>query len=342
MVLVPSSQQLLVFDRTIADLCPDEIVDSDQWRDLTALPADLRDAIETFIEPAAEQPPAAERLMPRPAAPPRCWSAQVDRLTLHFAVDDAALAAMLTKLFPPAPAAIDGSSIQIAIRGDGAAASVIVDGECVLAMESADLAIGAISQAIVARLHTDTPLLATLHASAAALGDRGLVFAAPSGSGKSTLIAYLSQNGFDYLGDDLAALSQDGDLLPWPAAMSIKPGSWNLLRSFYPALDDAASQDVRGKRVRLLRPARPRSTPVPLRAILFPRYEAGAEPRLTPITPLETLARLVNDRVWIGYPLREDAIDRLLGLILRTPRHQLVYDQLEDAAALVGTQSGPM
>ena len=50
--------------------------------------------------------------------------------------------------------------------------------------------------------------LFSLHASAAALGDRVLVCAGTSGAGKSTLAVALAQAGWAFLADDMVFLSQ--------------------------------------------------------------------------------------------------------------------------------------
>jgi hypothetical protein len=296
------------------------------------MPADATEAITAIIADALDDPPPGTGDADRPAGAAQRWTARLGGLCLTFAVDDRELAAALASLFPAADpvAGADAMDIRLSRGPDGMI--LHIDGREVLRNDAAAIAIGAVSQAILTRLHPGRHLLATVHASAAARADAGFVFAAPSGSGKSTLVAYLARSGFDYLGDDLTAVTREGEILPWPAAMSIKQGSWRVLQPLYPELAAIGDARIGPKTVRHLPPRATIAAPVPLKAFLFPRYMAGAPTSLTAVPPLDALARLVNDRIWIGYPLREEAIDALLDLLARTPCHALDYGDLADAA----------
>jgi hypothetical protein len=53
---------------------------------------------------------------------------------------------------------------------------------------------------------------------------------------------------------------------------------------------------------------------------------------LTPISAFEAIERLLNDRIWLGYPITEHRIRALLAWINVTPAYTLVHGNVADAA----------
>ena len=199
--------------------------------------------------------------------------------------------------------------------------------------------VGGVCQAILEYLHPDVEWLAMVHGAAIARGDAGLVFPAASGSGKTTLVAHLAaQDGFTYLADDLVVLAApSGQIVPWPMPLSIKKGSWSLLSGSYPGLKDAPVYNTSRGEARLVIPSPSawKTAPVPVHGIVFPGYVAGAVARLTRITAFEAIERLLNDRIWLGYPMTEQRIRAFLAWIDATPAYTLVHGNLADAARLL-------
>jgi hypothetical protein len=196
--------------------------------------------------------------------------------------------------------------------------------------------VGGLCQAILEYLHPGIEWLAMLHGAAIARGDAGLVFPAASGSGKTTLVAHLAaQDGFTYLADDLVVLAApSGHIVPWPMPLSIKKGSWSLLSQSYPSLESAPIYDTSRGEARLLVPSSShwKTDPVPVHRIVFPRYIAGAVAKLTRVTAFEAIERLLNDRIWLGYPMTEHRIRAFLAWIDVTPAYTLVHGNVVDAA----------
>lgn len=193
-----------------------------------------------------------------------------------------------------------------------------------------------ICQAILEYLHPGLEWLAMMHGAAIARGDAGLVFPAASGSGKTTLVAHLAaQNGFTYLADDLIVLAApSGHIVPWPMPLSIKKGSWSLLAQSYPSLENAPTYNTARGEARLLIPSSSswKTDPVLVHRIIFPRYVAGAAAKLTRIPTFEVVERLLNDRIWLGYPMTEHRIRAFLAWIDVTPAYTLVHGDVADAA----------
>lgn len=196
--------------------------------------------------------------------------------------------------------------------------------------------VGGVCQAILEYLHPEVEWLAMVHGAAIARGDAGLVFPAASGSGKTTLVAHLAaQDGFTYLADDLVVLAApSGHIVPWPMPLSIKKGSWSLLSESYPSLKNAPIYNSSRGEARLLIPSSSnwKTDPVPVHGIVFPRYIAGAVAKLTRITAFEAIERLLNDRIWLGYPMTEHRIRAFLAWIDVTPAYTLVHGDVADAA----------
>ena len=69
---------------------------------------------------------------------------------------------------------------------------------------------------------------------AAAVGHKGIAILIPgaTGSGKSSLAAWLLANGFDYLTDEIAILTDAGTILGLPRALVIKPGAAESVQTF--------------------------------------------------------------------------------------------------------------
>ncbi|MCL4820871.1 MAG: hypothetical protein KJ067_17155 [Vicinamibacteria bacterium] len=99
-----------------------------------------------------------------------------------------------------------------------------------------------------------------VHAGVVAIGGGAVVFPGSTRAGKTTLTRALLERGARYLSDDYAVFDEEGQVVPWPEALSIRePG------------------EVRGRKQPLaahgIVPAR---RPVPVRAVVLTRYQAGA------------------------------------------------------------------
>jgi hypothetical protein len=176
--------------------------------------------------------------------------------------------------------------------------------------------------------------LGILHASAVAAGGRCLLFPGARGSGKSTLAAALVAAGADFVTDDYAPLEQaTWRVWPVPYAPGIKRGSWRPLRQLYPDLYALPVHRLAGQQIRYLQldPARmaPLDCGVPVAALVFPRYQAGARLEQQRLTAPEALAGLCHARSLLE---REpDVFAETLRWVEAVPAHRLVYGDLDCA-----------
>lgn len=149
------------------------------------------------------------------------------------------------------------------------------------------------------------------HAGAVAAAEGGVLLAGVSGSGKSTLVAGLVAHGFSYFSDEVAALDRATlRLHPFGRALCLKEGSRRVLAATYPALARGTvyERTLNGS-VGYLRPpaAALPACAVPVRYLLFPRYEPTARTALTPLARGEALplllAQLFNPRTALSRDL---------------------------------------
>jgi hypothetical protein len=78
-----------------------------------------------------------------------------------------------------------------------------------------------------------------LHAGGVVLDEAGVIISGPSGAGKTTLTAALVRAGFGYLTDEALAIDPTtGFLQAYAKALTIQPGSWELLADLRPPASD--------------------------------------------------------------------------------------------------------
>ncbi len=182
--------------------------------------------------------------------------------------------------------------------------------------------------------YPNTEWLAMIHAMAVAHGEKAVVMPAPSGYGKSTLTAALLKEGYSYLGDDMVPIQRGTHhITPLLTSLSIKKGSWHLLDTHYPELNELPVYNSRKRDVRYLNPSRYMKTTarLPVSALVFPRYQAGQSATLKPISAIEALQCLIENEVWLGNPLENDIVSEFLIWLSGIPCFSFYYDELDQA-----------
>jgi hypothetical protein len=302
-----------------------------QWRNL-GLIGD-RDQAET---------PRPSSTPDRSTAPPSRsateWTCTIRGRSIAFAVGDQ-FAAPIHSLFKhlETPGAPPQARLEIN-TATGGELLLIEDGIERIRCNDAGQLIGALHQALLERIYPGVAWLGLIHGGALARGGAGIGLIGPSGSGKSTLAAGLLCAEFDYLADDLIALSApDGAIMPWPLPRSIKPGSLDVVAAHHPDLARATPYCTKGLDARLLVPPASawESEPVRLRTLLFPRFTAGAAADLQQIALIDVVGRLLGDRIWIGYPINEQRVTALLAWLSDTAAYAMTYGDLDDGVRLV-------
>lgn len=170
-----------------------------------------------------------------------------------------------------------------------------------------------------------------IHASAVTNKKEAILFCSSSGSGKSTLAALLQLPGHKYsnckTGNENLAnqnLSPDNgrelffmsdDFIPvdainmkahiFPAAITIKEGSFPVISRFYEswADADAAFGGIKSSRIRYLRPRFPESEyylPQPVKKIIFVRYDPGTPFKMDKLPVIKALT-MFHEEAWVSH-----------------------------------------
>ena len=156
-----------------------------------------------------------------------------------------------------------------------------------------------------ATVHRAEPYV-VLHAGGVTLQGAGAIISGPSGAGKTTFTAALVRAGFGYLTDEALAIDPvTGLLQPYPKALAIKRGSWELLDDLRPAPTDlsprvwhVAPRDIRPDAV-----AGP--TPPSLVLLLTPRGSeepGGAAAGLRVVRRSDALVELFRQTFGSAHP----------------------------------------
>jgi hypothetical protein len=198
--------------------------------------------------------------------------------------------------------------------------------------------IGALFVAVLEHTRSNLKWFALMHGAALSRRGKGIALAGPSGSGKSTLAAGLIHQGYDFLADDLIALSEPhGKIVPWPLPLSIKQGSIEVVGARHQQLQKAAPYRTKGVEARMLIPPSSvwNSEPVSLRHLIFPRFAEGADPHARRLSAFETMERLLADRVWLGNPITKQRMSVFLSWLDHTPSYALTYGNIDDGMQLI-------
>jgi hypothetical protein len=163
--------------------------------------------------------------------------------------------------------------------------------------------------------------ISVIHAAGISNGKEMVLLCSESGSGKSTLSLLLQNEGQSIASDDYIPI-ESGSLLafPFPAATSVKKGSFELLSGLYPELKKKPLIDYKltNKSLRFLPPAGGKDfnyTPLPVKAMIFVHYNPDKVCEFKALSPAEALP-LFHEEAWVS-PTMEHAgefMDWFVGL----------------------------
>lgn len=296
-----------------------------------------------LLADGVERPrPAPSAAANRPAAVSSAatedWVCNINGTSIAFSIGDDLLRASRALFRHLEMPDAEPQTLVAMTRMPSGEIALTVDGRERLRTDDPAVAIGTLFIVVLECIRPGMQWFALLHGAALARRGHGLALAGPPGAGKSTLAAGLMAAGFDYLADDVVALSApDALLVPLPLPLSLKPGSFDTLSRRFPQLATAPRYRTKGTDARLLLPD-PNAwdaQPQKLRALFFPRFVPGSAPQLHPLSSFEALQNLLMDRVWIGDPITEQRVTTFLAWLTDTPAYGLSYGTLDDAISLV-------
>lgn len=177
------------------------------------------------------------------------------------------------------------------------------------------------------------------HAAMVAFDNCGMMLCAPREYGKSTLAAYLVTQGFDFLTDEPALLDLDSwSVSPVRLPISLKEGSWPILRQHLPQLADApVHMRSDGTRIRMVHPSQQCYSlqTRPLTHIVFPQYVASSSAEVESLSPLHTLRLLSEGGLLLTKRFVRKDFEAFLQSIRRTPAYRLQYPSFEEAQRML-------
>jgi hypothetical protein len=176
--------------------------------------------------------------------------------------------------------------------------------------------------------------MAVMHASAITNGKKAIVFSASPGSGKSTIAALLLQKGYTLLSDDFVLIDRGSKKsYPFPAAMSIKQGSKELLMALFPSLENNENDyyTYNQKTVSYLTFS-DIVHPVPVKEVVFIKYNPDIDFEIEEVNKVEALKMLLEETWTLPSPENAGSfIDWFLGLTC----FRLTYSNNEKAISKI-------
>ena len=184
--------------------------------------------------------------------------------------------------------------INIVVDGNGRFAVVSEGLPPVVGLTRGDLPTFLMEEVLRA-LIVELDTAVALHAGAVVRNGKVLLLPGATGTGKSSLVAWLIDQGFEYLTDEIALLV-DGKtrIVGFPRALVVKPGAYQAVLGLE-AFRGAHSIPAGEHYVVCPPAARPGATerPTPCGLIAFPRFEPGADLRLEGLSAGAAALRLV-------------------------------------------------
>ena len=159
------------------------------------------------------------------------------------------------------------------------------------------------------------------HAGVLERGGAGILLPAQPGRGKTTLCAALAHRGFRLLSDEFGLVNPGSTgLLPVPRPMPLKNESIAVIREFVP--EAVFGPVIHGTRKGTLAHVRvPRDSvarmqeAAPVRFIVFPRWEKGAQLSLEPVSRADAFMALATNA--FNYEMLGEAAFETVGRLVR-------------------------
>lgn len=175
-----------------------------------------------------------------------------------------------------------------------------------------------------------------IHAAVVARDDQAIILPGDPGAGKSTLCAALVCRGWRLLSDEMTLIDPESlEIIPVPRPVSLKNTSIDLIKQFAPnALFGDVAHDTAKGTVSHMRPPRESvlqaTIPARASAVVFPKYQAGAELTYATKEKGQTLMGLAENS--FNYHIHgSNGFQALKRLVDATACAELNYSRLDDA-----------
>jgi hypothetical protein len=178
-----------------------------------------------------------------------------------------------------------------------------------------------------------------VHAGAAVKDGHGILLPARSKSGKSTLLSALALSGFEYYSDEIAILTPEGRLLPFPKSITLRDSGWQALKSAFPQIDSHIyAPECEGRLRHLAVPApnlsQRETLSCPIDIIAFPCYDEEMTSSLEPLATAMALGRLARQSLNLTL-LGQPGMDTLFGMARQAKCYDFWTNDLGQAVSLL-------
>jgi energy-coupling factor transporter ATP-binding protein EcfA2 len=173
-----------------------------------------------------------------------------------------------------------------------------------------------------------------LHAAVLSSASGAILLAGPSGRGKTTLASVLNALGMPSIADDVALVSARPPAIGGlPFAFAAKPGSWDALRPWFPAVDELPEfQRPDGRTVKYIEPVRSSGPAGAVSAVVFPRFSSVTPLRITQMRKVAALLSLLEEAINASRKLTAEGFIALSRLIDGAAVVSIEYDDVNTAA----------
>jgi len=181
----------------------------------------------------------------------------------------------------------------------------------------------------------DSDWVGTFHGCTITKNDRALFITGVSGKGKSTLSTLLASSGFGLLADDVSPLlAKDLNLYYNPSAVSIKTGSFNILKSYVKNFDAIKQVEFNASKgaIKYISFNPPKHKNYTCHAILLVNYKVNSETLLEEAQLPEVLNAFIADS-WLS-PSIEHA-KHFMNWLSTLHFYKLTYSDTKNAIAIV-------
>lgn len=178
------------------------------------------------------------------------------------------------------------------------------------------------------------------HAGTIEKNGKVIIMPAEQGSGKSTLTAAMVYSGWRLFSDELALISVDDELVyPCTRPINLKNDAIGVINNFVEnAVFSTIAKDTHKGTVALLKPPKASVVrmfePAPLHCIVFPKYIANCEAKLTPINKIDTFKQLI-EHSFNYHILGEQGFHLISNLLNNVTCYQFEYSDFEQAKNLL-------
>ncbi len=189
-----------------------------------------------------------------------------------------------------------------------------------------------------AALGLETPY-SLVHAAAAEKDGVGILLPASSKSGKSTLVAALALSGFTYYSDEVGIMTESQKLLPYPKAITLKPGGWDTILRTFPSSRERMYKRPNGNTFRhlmapIFQPPTDLSSAVDIKLVILPKYKEGRSAKVKPIEKAQAMRQFAR-RSMNWKRLGPEGFMILSNVLQAAECYRLYTNDLHESVALV-------